>query len=146
MLYWSLSLIDDPRAAIFPRVLIIIMGCLAFLLLIQSIFIRGKGTERPTLQSDRVPNGEGVQKARHPVITVSGCFLVTVVYLAVMEHIGFYTSAFLFFVTIVFLFSPDKLTIRKGIARVGASLIFTAILYVLFNRILVVQTPKGMLF
>jgi hypothetical protein len=30
--------------------------------------------------------------------------------------------------------------------RIGIAFIFTAILYVLFNKLLVVQTPKGLLF
>jgi hypothetical protein len=38
------------------------------------------------------------------------------------------------------------LTLRKGALQIGIAFIFTAILFVLFNKILEVQTPKGLLF
>ena len=52
-LYLSLSLMEDPRAATFPKVIILIMGGLSMTLLLQSV-ITGPKKEKPGLQSDRV--------------------------------------------------------------------------------------------
>ncbi|MBW1999355.1 MAG: tripartite tricarboxylate transporter TctB family protein [Deltaproteobacteria bacterium] len=145
VLYWSLSLMEDPRAIIFPRVLIIIMFALSAGLLLQTL-IAGHDGQRPTLQSDRVQNSDDMAKTRHPYVIVSACFLLILIYLALMERLGFYASAFLFFLAVVFIFGREGLTLRKGLTRVGIVLLFTGILYVLFNRILMVQTPKGILF
>ncbi|MGD9067217.1 MAG: hypothetical protein PVI42_24025, partial [Desulfobacterales bacterium] len=60
--------------------------------------------------------------------------------------LGFYVSAFLFFVAVTLLLGRKDLSVRKGGMRVGIALIFTTILFVLFNQLLVVQTPKGLLF
>lgn len=149
-LYASLSLMDEPAAATFPRVVIIIMGLLGFLLLIQTIITKQRG-ERQVLQSDRVENQEKAPKDssiinRFPFATQVGCFLLIVVYLVVMEKLGFYLSAFLFFIAATFILGRKDLTLRNGALRIGIAFIFIAALFVLFNKMLVVQTPKGLLF
>ena len=73
-------------------------------------------------------------------------FILIMIYFAVMEWLGFYFSAFLFFVAATFVLGRKDLTLRKGGVRVGIAFIFTAVLFVLFNKLLVVQTPKGMFF
>ena len=145
-LYWSLGSVQDPRAIIFPRVLIIIMGVLALALIAQRI-LEGSRVEKQILQSDRVNEKRKDGPAgKYRVWTVLGCFLVTVIYLAVSQGLGFYLSAFLFFVIITFLFGRRDLSLKKGGIRVLAAFIFTAVLYVLFNKILQVQTPRGLWF
>ncbi|MBW2101190.1 MAG: tripartite tricarboxylate transporter TctB family protein [Deltaproteobacteria bacterium] len=132
-LYLSLSLMDDPRAVIFPRVIILVMGVLSLLLLAQSVLVRGKGAEGEA--------GDGFPFGRF-----SGCFVLILAYFFFMERLGFYVSAFLFFVVVTLVLGSRGLTIRKGAGRVAAGAAFTAVLYVLFNRLLAVQTPKGILF
>jgi hypothetical protein len=46
---------EDPRAATFPRVVIVIMGVLSVALLLQSAIVRQK-KNRPTLQNASVKN------------------------------------------------------------------------------------------
>ena len=149
-LYASLSLMEEPAAASFPRVVIIIMGFLGLMVLIQAVTIRQK-SERPVLQSDSVANQEKAPKdsgdvKKFPFGTVVGCFLLIVVYFVVMEKLGFYLSAFLFFIAATFILGRKDLTLQKSIMRIGIAFIFTAVLFVLFNKLLVVQTPKGLLF
>lgn len=149
-LYASLSFMEEPAAASFPRVVIIIMGFLGLMVLIQTVTIKQKG-ERQVLQSDSVANPEKVPKdsgnvKKYPFGTVAGCFLLIVVYFVVMERLGFYLSAFLFFIAATFILGRKDLTLHKSIVRIGIAFIFTAVLFVLFNRLLVVQTPKGLLF
>jgi hypothetical protein len=149
-LYASLSLMEEPAAASFPRVVIIIMGCLGLVLLIQTIITKQRG-ERPVLQSDRVEYKEKTKKNSDaakgfPLATLIGCFFLIVVYFVVMEELGFYVSAFLFFIIVTFILGRKDLTLRKSVMRIGIAFIFTAILFVLFNKLLVVQTPKGLFF
>lgn len=149
-LYVSLSLMKPPAAASFPRVVIIIMGLLALMMLIQTLVTKQR-SERSILQSDRVADQKEASKTlrdvqKFPLETVVGCFILIVIYLLVMEMLGFYLSAFLFFIAITFILGRKDLTLRKGAMRIGIAFIFTAVLFVLFNKLLMVQTPKGVLF
>ena len=149
-LYASLSLMEEPAAASFPRVVIIIMGCLGLMLLVQTFVIRQR-TERQVLQSDRIVDKDKIKEKagvgdRFPLATLIGCFVLIVIYFVVMEGLGFYVSAFLYFIVATFIFGRKDLSLRKGVIRIGVAFIFTAILFVLFNKLLVVQTPKGLFF
>ena len=148
-LYYSLSLMEDPRAATFPRVVIVIMGVLSVALLLQSAIVRQK-KNRPALQKATVKNkGETDDAAasnQSPLAQVFLCFILIIIYFAVMEWLGFYFSAFLFFVAATFVLGRKELTLRIGGVRIGIAFIFTAVLFVLFNKLLVVQTPKGLFF
>lgn len=136
-LYASLSLMEEPAAATFPRVVIFIMGLLSLALLAQSLII---GRRRAAAQA------KGTPAPPFPFGTLLLCFGLIVLYLAVMERVGFYLSAFLFFVAATTLLGRKELNLRRWGGFVAIALAFTAVLYVLFNRILVVQTPKGIFF
>ena len=149
-LYASLSLMEEPAAASFPRVVIVIMGCLALTSIIQTIIAKQRRT-RPVLQSNHVADsGKGPKDSdatkKFPIGTLAVCFILIVVYFVVMEKLGFYISAFLFFIIVTFVLGRKDLTLRKGAIQIGIAFIFTAFLFVLFNKLLVVQTPKGLLF
>jgi hypothetical protein len=148
-LYFSLSLMEDPRAATFPRVVIVVMGALSVALLLQNAIVRQK-KNRSALQNTSVTNkGEKDNAAANnqfPLARVFLCFILIIIYFAVMEWLGFYFSAFLFFVAATFVLGRKELTLRIGGVRVGIAFIFTAVLFVLFNKLLVVQTPRGFFF
>ncbi len=136
-LYASLSLMEDPAAATFPRVVIVIMGILSLALLAQSLIT---GRRRAAAEA------KGAPAQPFPFGTLFLCFGLIVLYLAVMERLGFYLSAFLFFVAATTLLGRKELTLKRWGTFVAIGITFTAVLYVLFNRILVVQTPKGVFF
>jgi len=122
---------------------------LSVALIIQSAIIRQK-SNKPALQGTNIEDkdqkdGAGV-KPKFPLVQVLLCFILIIIYFAVMEWLGFYVSAFLFFVAVTFVLGRKGLTVRTGGLKVGVAFIFTAILFVLFNKLLVVQTPKGMFF
>ena len=149
-LYASLSLMEDPAAASFPRVVIVIMGSLGSALGGQAIIAKQRH-ERTVLQSNLVADSAKEPKKldkieRLPYGTLAICFVLIVVYFVVMEKLGFYVSAFLFFIIVTFVLGRKDLTLNKGVVRVGIAFIFTAILFILFNKLLVVQTPKGLFF
>jgi hypothetical protein len=149
-LYASLSLMEEPAAASFPRVVIILMGCLGLVLIFQTTVAKQR-RERPVLKSNHVsdsgkaPKDSGTPKG-FPFGTLVVCFALIVVYFVVMEKLGFYVSAFLFFIIVTFVLGRKDLTLHTGAVRIGIAFIFTAILFVLFNKLLVVQTPRGLLF
>ena len=140
---------EDPRAATFPRVVIIMMGVLSVALLLQSAIVRQK-KNRSALQNTSVKNkgekDDAAAKNQRLLTRVFLCFILIIIYFAVMEWLGFYFSAFLFFVAATFVLGRKELTLRKGGVRIGIAFIFTAVLFVLFNKLLVVQTPKGIFF
>ena len=149
-LYASLSLMEDPAAASFPRVVIVIMGCLGLALCVQSMIAKQR-RQRAVLQSEHVADVGKEPKdldaaKRFPFGKLVVCFILIVIYFVVMERLGFYVSAFLFFIILTFILGRKDLTLHKGALQIGIAFIFTAILFVLFNKLLVVQTPKGLLF
>jgi hypothetical protein len=131
-LYISFRWMEEPRAVVFPKVVVGIMIVLSALLFIQTLIIKKKAAA----QAGR-PFSFG------PAIVT---FVLTVIYFALMERLGFYLSSFLFFVAVTFILGREDLTFRKGTLRVGLSVCFMIILYILFNKLLAVQTPKGLLF
>lgn len=131
-LYLSLDLMDDPRSIIFPRVIIIIIGVLSFFLLIQALMMGEKLKEKTSASFYFGP--------------FFVCFCLIVIYFFVMEKLGFYVSAFLFYVTVTFVLGWKDITPKKGAVRVLSAAIFTGVLYFLFQELLSVQTPKGILF
>jgi putative tricarboxylic transport membrane protein len=123
---------EEPRSMIFPKVILMIMAVLSALLLLQSLLMKK-------------PAGLANTKS-FPFSRALLCFLLIVIYLFCMESVGFYLSSFLFYIAVTFILGRRELDIRKGLSRIGISALFTVILYILFNRLLVVQTPKGLLF
>ncbi len=130
-LYFSLGTISEETARTFPRVVIVISIILSALLLIQGIVLK-----------------RGVVKAgkRFPWGRFFLLLAIIIVYFIVMQPLGFYVSAFLFFVAVGLIVGRVDLTTSKATARVLQSALFTAILFLLFNVLLKVQTPRGMLF
>jgi len=144
-LYLTLSMFH-PGAVIFIRVIVIIIGLLALLLLAQSILlkhgIKGSGTAQVPAETEKVSVSKKPHFAWKPVLLIFGAILV---YFFVMEQLGFYVSAFLYFVGVVFLLDWRGLTPKKGFMRIGIAFVFTALVYLLFSVILLVQTPRGLL-
>jgi hypothetical protein len=129
-LYLSLGYMDDPRAANFPKVIIIIMGVLSTLLLLQTLI----------LKQPKSNQGAGFPFGRFLI-----CFFMIIAYFIFMETLGFYLSAFLFFVLVTCILGSSDLTARTAFMRVIVGFVFTGILFLLFNVLLAVQTPKGVL-
>lgn len=129
-LYYTLGWIDDERARSFPRVVIIIMGILSFMLLLQTMAVK-KTKEK----------GKPLPWKRFLIM-----FVLVLVYLYFMETIGFYTSAFLFIVVVTLLFGQSGFSPVRILSRTVISAVFTGVIFVLFNVLLKVQTPTGLFF
>lgn len=134
-LYWALGTIEDDRAELFPRIVIIIMIGLSALLLLQSLIT--KKDQHQEEESEKEP---------YPIGRFLLLFSMIIIYLAVMETVGFYLSAFVFFLLTCFILGRSELNRRKGVSWVIASGVFVAVLFVLFSVILEVQTPRGIFY
>ena len=76
---------------------------------------------------------------------VVGGVVITVFYLAVSKWLGFLVSSFLLFFVIGIIYRPNSGNL-KGIWTAGISAApFLAVIYGLFNVLLQVQTPEGLL-
>lgn len=132
IIYSTAGSIEEERAATFPSVIIVGIMVLSGLLIAQSIFIR-----KPEVDTEK-------QKYPWPRFILLLCMIV--IYLAVAEPLGFYLSAFIFFVTVCFILGWTDLTVGRGAVWVVGSAAFTGVLFLLFKVLLEVQTPRGILF
>lgn len=69
-----------------------------------------------------------------------------IVYVAMVDIIGFYVSSFLFFFFVTLAVQMEKLTLRSIAIRFIIVTGFLLFLYILFSRVLMAQLPKGILF
>lgn len=129
VLYACLGHIEEPRAAAFPRTIIIAMGILSAMMLLQHLLF-------PKPQAKQGP---------FPWARVGGLFAIIIVYLALLEVVGFYLASFLFFMAVVCIMGFRRITTKQVLSWMLGSAIFTAILFVLFKVLLEVQTPRGLL-
>jgi putative tricarboxylic transport membrane protein len=130
LLFFSLEWIPDERAALFPKVILVIMITLSIFLLIYT-FIIGK-----------MPQEEGPPI---PWMRLIVLFAFIIVYLSVMENLGFYVSGFLYLLAVTLTLDAKEITAKKAVTRVVVSGVFMAVMFVLFKIILKVQTPTGIL-
>jgi uncharacterized protein YqgC (DUF456 family) len=130
-LYLSLGTISEETARIFPRVVIVVMIILSALLLLQGLWVKEQG-----------------QKKGSPFPWGRFFLLLGIIigYFVFMQPVGFYVSAFLFFLIVSFLLGRSDLTLAKSASRILQSAVFTGVLFVLFKVLLKVQTPTGLLF
>lgn len=140
-LYMTLSSID-PEATIFIRVVMMVIGVLALLLMLQSTLLQHRSKVHAQASGKKAPEPGKPLFVWKPVILI---FVTILIYFYVMEWLGFYVSAFLYFVAVVFLLDWRGLTPKTGLVRIASALVFVVVVYVLFNKILLVQTPRGLL-
>lgn len=130
LLFFSLEWIPDERAALFPKVILVIMITLSIFLLIYTVII------------GRIPKQEGPPI---PWVRLSVLFVFILVYLSVMENLGFYVSGFLYLLSVTLVLEAKDITTKKAVTRVLVSGVFMVVMFVLFKMILRVQTPAGIL-
>lgn len=133
LLYLSLGGIAQPRAALFPTALLVIMGALSLTVLIPVLW-----RKRPKVKE----KGEAF-----PFSKVALLFVCIVVYLFAVQNLGFYLSSFLFFLIVPFVLAKEKrMTITLGMRNLGVATGFVGILYLIFNMVFHVMTPTGIAF
>ncbi len=73
---------------------------------------------------------------------------VCVAYVLLMDFMGFYLSSIVAFFVIVMIYRDHKKTDywRESMIKLGASIAFMSVLYVLFTELLHVRMPQGIFF
>lgn len=126
------------QAAVFIRVVVLAMIVLSLLLLVQTVIKRVKEKQVTGAYIDL----KKIDFVWKPVLLIAGGILL---YMTVMQDLGFYVSGFLYFVAVTFVLDWKGLTFKTGFFRTVYAFAFMLVIYVLFSKILVVQTPRGLL-
>ena len=133
----------DPLTAIFPKATLMIMGLLAIIMLLQEIVFLYR-------RSKDLKAGGQTSAAKHkpfPFLRIILSLGLTIVYLALLEFLGFYFTSFLFFLAFTLIFCSDKKAFcRRAHVQIAFPAILVAILYSLFSLLLNVSLPRGLLF
>lgn len=71
--------------------------------------------------------------------------LMLLAFLLVMEWLGFFTTSFITFLLITFVYSPQRLSVQRVIRTTAVAVLFMGGLYFIFVVLLRVQVPSGIL-
>ncbi|MDL2268028.1 tripartite tricarboxylate transporter TctB family protein [Desulfovibrio sp. OttesenSCG-928-G15] len=123
----------EHNAILFPRMMVIIMLCLAGCKAMGELVLA------------RTASREGQSGEKYPLPRVLFVLAAMVVYIMVLEDVGFYTSAFLFFFIVTLVIQPFERTPRVVAMRFATCFGFILFLYMLFGVLLKVQLPRGIL-
>ncbi len=94
-------------------------------------------------ESLKLPAGVA-KKTAVPVIKM---FVFSVSYIALIKSIGFYVITTIYLVVALNLLRPESdFTLKNVLISLGISLVFLSLVYTVFNLVLKVPTPEGILF
>jgi putative tricarboxylic transport membrane protein len=133
----------DPLTAIFPKATLMVMSLLSLIMLVQEImFLSRISQKRP--ESYRPPAKSGPS---YPYLRIIISLALALVYLALLDVLGFYFSSFLFFLAFTLVFCRDKKAFcKRAHIQIGIPAVLVVILYSLFDLLLKVSLPRGLLF
>jgi len=133
LMYLSLTDISNPKAALFPTILLVIMGAFSLAILIPALWRR-----RPVVKEEG-----GV----FPFPKITLFFACVVIYVVAVKTLGFYLSSFLFVLIVpALMVGRERLTLISGLKNLAVAVGVTGILYLLFNTFFHVMTPAGIAF
>lgn len=120
----------DAETYLFPRIIAVVLAILAVALFIANSASREDNRGRGGYFADVWPG-----------------LAIGLVFLLVMEDLGFYVSSYFAFLAIVLIYGGKAITdVKALIIKAAVSLGFMSILYLLFWYGLNVRTPTGILF
>ena len=116
------------EAYFFPRIITSIMLFLSLLLLIQHFY----GKNHP------------IKKIN--ISKLTPFFILIIIFILLGENLGFYLCASLMFLTICYVYYPEKKDMRKILFFLLIGAAFMMAIYFLFTFLLKVQVPRFFLF
>ncbi|MEJ2344482.1 MAG: tripartite tricarboxylate transporter TctB family protein [Gammaproteobacteria bacterium] len=131
-LYWAAASAEDQAAYLFPKVIAASMLVLAVAILIRE-------------WAPRV-GADAAAVVSVPWVRLWPIFAIFVLYLLAAQQLGFYATSLLAFIAIGVVYSPSESSFGDIKRCVPISLVFLAVLYLVFVVLLQVQTPRGLLF
>lgn len=136
-LFSFLSFYDtDADIYLFPRIIAIALLVFSVILLISSF------------QLSRLYSKNSNSNPKSGLfLEILPGLLIGIIYMTLMDVVGFYTSAFFVFLAFLLLYGKREMTDPKAfIKKVTVSIGFVFVLYLLFWQGLHVRTPTGLLF
>ncbi len=125
---------EDAEAYLFPRILALVIAALAVVDLLKAL------RQRETAATD---SGASL----YPWGTIIPGLGVLVLYLALMDTLGFYAASLLGFFLMASVYrKPSASPARAWLSDLAIAVVFIGAMYVLFTVTLRVQTPRGWLF
>jgi len=117
-----------PEAYLFPRIITSIMLLLSLLLLIQHFYEKNHSIKKINIAK------------------LAPFFILIIIFILLGENLGFYLCASLIFLTICYLYYPEKKDTIKILFFLLISALFMMAIYFLFTFLLKVQVPRFFLF
>ena len=124
-------LAQNPEAFLFPNFISGTLCVIALVTLINSIRRQGDETEeiKPI-----------------PWLVILPALVIFILYLGLVERIGFYVTSFTAFMAIVLIYIPDRFSVAHSLKIFLTGIAFMVALYSLFTILLKVQLPRGLFF
>lgn len=119
---------DFPAAALYFMLGLSLIQCFRAVIAMKNKSVLDKGTDKKSF----------------PFLRVGIAIILMVLYFAVLDIIGFYVSGFLFMLTVFVTYGKFRTPKYIGIS-VLSSASFMTVLFLLFNVLLTVQTPRGLI-
>lgn len=135
VVFFAVQLKDmADEARLFPQLLLIGMGIFNIIQYVQAWIRHRDGIDHP------------LSLRGYPLKRVLILFVLTLIYLGILEYAGFYSASILFFFIGTLIAQPMPLTGRNVGIRALGCVLFVGALYLLFTVLLKVQIPQGILF
>lgn len=135
LLLWAGLAPGRPAVFGYPVLWSAVMSILALLLTLQAVGLIASDPPR-----QEIPESG----AHRPGRALPG-LAIMVVYVAVLETVGFYVSTWLAFVAMSTIYAPVPWGWQQVLRRLVIATLFVLTLYLLFTGLLSVRTPKGWL-
>ncbi len=149
ILYEFALQVNDPLSALFPGATLAIMGGLSIILLFQAVLEIVMINKQKQENDAYITLSEAVKQkvVVYPFAKIAAALAMVIIYLFCLNTLGFYSSSFLFYLIFIFFFSADRQDFLKRIHfGVAIPACFMAVIYALFNLLLKVSPPSGLLF
>ena len=121
----------SPLSALFPRVVVVVLGALALLLFVLSFVKPREGKVFVLVQGNAVP------------LAVAAVMMVA--WVVLIDLFGFLVTSLLFFSLMSVILDRRERTLLQNLRRLALVWIVTVGFYLFFDRVLLVSFPRGLL-
>jgi hypothetical protein len=128
---WLEARMFSPLSALFPRVIVIILGALSLLLFVLSFATPERGKVFVLVQGNALPLALSV--------------VMMVAWIALIPLLGFLVTSLLLFSLMTVVLERKALKPRQILMRVALVCVVTVSFYFFFDRLLLVSFPRGIL-
>jgi hypothetical protein len=128
---WLASRTFSPLSALFPRVVVVILGALALLLFVLSFLRPGRGKVFVLVHGNALP--------------VALSVVMMTAWVALIPVLGFLVTSLLLFSLLTVVLERKARRPRQILVRVAMVCAVTVVFYFFFDRLLLVSFPRGVL-